>query len=144
MPSIATLTVVGVIVLAVLIFLFLRARQSDLLGEIMKKRAGSKLVSRADYVEGVETIPVVLSLTEDTIYYENPDLQASFELPRIDEVEYADDLMTGKHIRQGCRVLRLRSHGATFEFLLDAAEAKKWESAFKGHRLDAQPNAQAV
>jgi hypothetical protein len=137
------LTVVGVIVLAVLIFLFLRARQSDLLGEIMKKRAGSKLVSKADYVEGREEIPVVLALTDDTFYYENPDLQASFELARIDEVEYVDDLMTGKHIRAGCRVLRLRSHGATFEFLLDAPEAKKWEGALRAHRID-EPDAAAV
>ena len=143
MTSIATLTVVGVIVLAVLIFLFLRARQSDLLGEIMKKRAGSKLVSRADYVEGREEIPVVLALTDDTFYYENADLQASFELARIDEIEYADDLMTGKHIRAGCRVLRLRSHGTTFEFLIDTPESKKWEAALRQHRID-EPNAAAV
>jgi hypothetical protein len=144
MPSTATLTVVGVIVLAILIFLFLRARQSDFVAEIMKKRAGSKLVSKADYVEGAETIPVVISLTDDTFYYENADLQASFELARIDEVEYADDVMTGKHIRHGCRVLRLRSHGATFEFVLDTPEAKKWESALRTHRMDDEPNAAAV
>ena len=143
MPSIATLTVVGVIVLAVLIFLFVRSRQADLLSEIMKKRFGAKLVSKADYVEGREEIPVVLSLTDDTFHYENPDLQASFELARLDEIEYADDLMTGKHIRAGCRVLRLRSHGTTFEFLLDAPEAKKWEAALRQHRID-EPNEAAV
>jgi hypothetical protein len=144
MPSTAILTVVGVIVLAVLVFLFLRARQSDRVGEIMKKRAGSKLVSKADYVEGRETIPVVLSLTDDTFHYENDDLQASFELSRLDEVEYVDDLMTGKHIRANCRVLRLRSHGTTFEFLLDPLEAKKWEGALRAHRIDDAPSVAAV
>lgn len=144
MPSTAAiLTVVGVIFLVVLVALFLRARRSDLLSEIMKKRAGSKLVSKADYVEGVEEIPVVLALTDDTFYYENPDLQASFDLNRIDEIEYTDDLMTGKHIRSGCRVLRLRSHGATFEFLIDTPESKKWEAALRPHRID-EPNEAAV
>jgi len=143
MPSTATLTVVGVVVVAVLIFLFLRARQSDLLGEIMKKRAGAKLICKAEYVEGREMIPVVMALTDDTIYYENPDLQASFELARIDEVEYADDLMTGKNIPAGARVLRLRSHGATFEYVMTAPEAAKWQAALKQHLID-EPNAAAV
>lgn len=144
MPSIATLTVLGVIVVAVLIYLFLRERRSDVVGEIMKKRAGSRLISKADYVEGAETIPVVLSLTDDAIYYENADLQASFELSRIDEVEYADDLVTGRHIRQGCRVLRVRSHGTALEFLLDKVEHGKWKDALKAHRFDDAPNAAAV
>jgi len=144
MPSPAVLTVVGVIVLAVLVFLFLRARQQDLTGEIMKKRAGSKLISRADYVEGAESIPVVLSLSDDSIYYENSDLQASFELSRLDEIEYAEDLSTLKHIPAGHRVLRLRSHGATFEFLLPTADWTKWQSALKGHRVDDEPNAAAI
>jgi hypothetical protein len=101
-------------------------------------------MTRADYVEGVEAMPVVLTLTADTIYYENPDLEASFELARIDEVEYADDLMTGKNVRHGCKVLRLRSHGATFEFLLEAPELAKWKSALKPHLIGEPASAQAV
>lgn len=129
MPGLATLTVVGVIVLAVLVVVFLKVRQGDLLGAIMDKRRGSsKIVSRADYVEGAESIPVAVALTNDTFYYENPDLEASFELARIDEVEYADDLMTGKNHSADSRVLRLRSHGTTFEFLLGKAEAEKWQA----------------
>lgn len=144
MPSLTTLTVVGVIVLIVLAMVFLRARRQDLLGAIEKKRAGSKLISRADYAEGAQLIPVVLSLTDDTFYYENPELEASFELARIDEIEYADDLMTGKTIHHGCRVLRLRSHGATFEFVLSGQDCAKWMAALKPHRLDDAPDAQAM
>lgn len=144
MPSLATLTVVGVLVLIVLTVLFLRARRQDLLGAIEKKRAGAKVISRADYVEGAETIPVVISLTSDTFHYENPDLEASFELARIDEIEYADDLMTGKSIHHGCRVLRLRSHGTTFEFVLSGQDCAKWMAALKPHRLDDAPDAQAM
>ena len=127
MPNIAILTVVGIVVLAVLIVVFFKVRRKDLIGALMQKRqAGSKVVSRADYVEGMEHIPVALSLADDTFYYENPDLEASFELSRIDEVEYSDELATGKMVDDDSRVLRLRSHGAAFEFVLDKAEAQKW------------------
>ena len=129
MTLLETLTIVGVIVLAVLLVVFLKVRRGDLLGAIMeKRRSRSKIVSRADYVEGAEAIPVAIALTEDTFYYENPDLEASFDLARIDEVEYADDLMTGKKHAADCRVLRLRSHGTTFEFLLSKPDTDKWQS----------------
>lgn len=136
MPGLATLTIVGVIVLAVLVFVFLKVRQRDLLGAIMEKRRGSsKLVSRADYVEGAETIPVALALTADTFYYENPDMESSLDLNRIDEIEYSDELMTGKNHGDDCRVLRLRSHGTAFEFLVEKGESKKWESALPSRTL---------
>lgn len=129
MTLLETLTIVGVIVLVVLLVVFLKLRRGDLLGAIMdKRRSGSKIVSRADYVEGAEAIPVAIALTEDTFYYENPDLEASFDLARIDEVEYADDLMTGKKHAADLRVLRLRSHGTTFEFLLSKPDTDKWQS----------------
>lgn len=124
------LTVLGVIVLAVLIVFYLKLRQKDMIGAFVEKRRGSsKLVSRADYVEGAELIPVAMALTNDTLYYENADLEASFELNRIDEIEYSDELMTGKNHRDDTRVMRLRSHGQAFEFLMDKAEARKWEAA---------------
>ena len=136
MSGLATLTVVGVIVLAVLVVVFLKMRQRDMLGAIMeKRRPNSTLVSRADYVEGAETIPVALALSGDTFYYENPDMEASFELSRIDEIEYSDELMTGKNHDESCRVLRLRSHGTAFEFLLPRAECKKWEAALPPRTL---------
>ena len=145
MPGLATLTIVGVIVLAVLVVVFLKVRQRDLLGAIMeKRRASSKLVSRADYVEGAETIPVALALTDGTFYYENPDMESSLDLDRIDEIEYSDELMTGKNHGEDCRVLRLRSHGTAFEFLVERAESKKWESALPSRTLGGGAVARAV
>ena len=145
MPELATVTVVGVVVLAVLTVIFLKVRQKDLTGAMMeKRRASSKIVSRADYVEGAEKIPVALSLTTDCLYYENPDLEASFELNRLDEIEYAEDLATGQEIGASCRVLRLRSHGATFEFVLDQVEAAKWAAALPARTYGNQPSARAV
>jgi hypothetical protein len=134
--GLGTITLIGVVVLAVLLWLFFRTRSHDRLTEIMeKRRATSRLVATAHYVEGLERIPVVLALTADTFYYENPDLQASFELARLDEIEYDNELAIGRSLEQGLRALRLRSHGATFEFILPAAEAAKWEAALPGKRV---------
>ncbi len=134
----ATGTVIGVVVLAVLIWFFLRTRSQDLLAEMMEKRRGScKLVSRADYVEGMQKLPVAICLSDANLYYENPDLQASFELARIDEVEYDDELATGRSIPEGSRALRLRSHGTTFEFVMPAAEIVKWQAALPARRSGA-------
>ncbi|HEX6098291.1 MAG TPA: hypothetical protein VF432_18340 [Thermoanaerobaculia bacterium] len=132
----ALATVIGVLVLAGLVVVYLKLRQKDIIGALLEKRRGnSRLVSRADYVEGAELIPVAMALTNDSLYYENPDLEASFELNRIDEIEYSDELVTGKNHTDATRVLRLRSHGATFEFLMEKPEAQKWESALPARRL---------
>lgn len=140
----ATVTVVGLAVLAVLVVLYLQLRRKDVLGALMdKRRVSSKLVTRADYVEGREQIPVALSITADSLYYENPEMEASFELSRLDEIEYADDLATGRDVH-GCRVLRLRSHGAAFEFLLDKADCDKWMAVLPPRTYGKQPSAQAV
>jgi hypothetical protein len=129
-------TIVGVLVLAGLIIWYLKLRRKDIVGALLEKRRGSsRLVTRADYVEGAELIPVAMALTNDSLYYENPDLEASFELKRLDEIEYSDELVTGKNHTDATRVLRLRSHGATFEFLMERADSQKWESALPPRRL---------
>ena len=131
----ATVTVVGIVVLAFLIWFFLRTRSADQLNEMMEKRKPtSRLVSRAEYVEGMNHVPVALSLSNDSMFYENNDLQASFELARIDDVEYDDELTTGRSVPTGSRALRLRSHGTTFEFIITNAEAPKWESVLPPRR----------
>ena len=143
MPWLGTVTVVGVIALVGLVFLFVRLRMKDLIDEYVKKRsASSRVCCRADYVEGIERIPVALSLTDDTIYYENPDLQASMELKNIDEVEYDDETATGQSVVG--KTLRIRAHGHTFEFVLDANNARLWQTALPPHRLDDRSAAQAV
>lgn len=135
MNSLGTITIVGLVVLAGLIWLFFRTRTSDLIEEMLQKRkATSKLATLGEYVEGMEHIPVALALTDDAFYYENPDLQASFDLDRLDEIEYADELATGHSIPSGRRVLRMRSHGTTFEYLLPDAEAKRWMAALPPRR----------
>ena len=96
---------------------------------MQKRRASCRLVSTAEYVDAMQKLHVALCLSDDAIYYENADLQASFELARIDEIEYDDELATGRAIPPGTRALRLRSHGATFEFVMPAAEGVKWQAA---------------
>ena len=138
MDWLGTVTVVGLVVLVALIVIFLRVRMKDLVEEYVRRRsAGSRVCSRADLVEGIERIPVALALTDDTIYYENPDLQASLELRRIDEVEYDDETATGRSVVG--KALRLRAHGHAFEFLLDQGTARQWEELLPPHRLDAAP-----
>jgi hypothetical protein len=133
--TLGTVTLVGIVVVAVLIWFFMRTRTQDLLSQMMEKRRGtSKLVSRADYVEGMEHMPVALALTDNMFYYENSDLQALFELDRIDEVEYDDELATGRTLEQGQRALRLRSHGTTFDFVMTDADAQKWMAALPARR----------
>lgn len=138
-------SVILVVAAVVLVSVYLKMRQRDHLDVLIKKRQpGSKLVSRAEYAEGMESIPVALALTGDTFYYENPDLEASFELSRVDEIEYDDELATGKTVDADNRVLRLRSHGAAFEFILNKEDAAKWAAALPARRMGDSAAAQAV
>src|SRR5438874_1372528 len=146
MPFLTPITVVGLVVLAGLVWLFLRTRQQDLIADIVAKRKGSsKVVARAEYVEGLETIPVALSLTDTALYYQNSDIDASFELKDIEEIEYDDELSTGRSVPASCRALRLRSHGHTFEFLLHPADCQQWMATLQGHLgVEESPAARAV
>jgi hypothetical protein len=140
--SLTMVTIVGLAVLAVLIWFFIRTRSKDLLEEKMARRRGSsRLVSRADLVEGMQRIPVSLALTNEAIYYENPDLDASLDLSHIEEVEYDNETATGQ-VLDG-NALRLRSHGHTFEFVLDPDSTGKWREMLPARRLG-QGTAQAV
>jgi hypothetical protein len=117
-------------------------RSRDLLDQMMaKRRPSARLVCRADFVEGLERIPVALALTTEMISYENPDLDAKLELKHIEEVEYDDETATGQSVDG--RALRLRSHGHTFEFVLDPNTARQWESTLPPKHMD-QGTARAV
>ena len=140
--TLTTVTIVGLVVLAALVWLYLRMRSRDQIDEMMaKRRASARLVSRADFVEGLERIPVALALSTDIISYENPDLDATLELKHIEEVEYDDETATGQSVDG--KALRLRSHGHTFEFVLDSNTARQWESTLPPRRMS-QGTAQAV
>lgn len=135
MPSLEIITIGGVVVLAVLLWIYFRLRSSDRIEEIMAKHRGSASVcSRANLVEGMEMIPVAVALKGDAIYYENADIQASIELPLIEEVEYDDETATG-HTLPG-NVLRIRAHNHVFEFALDLPTSRQWETALPARRID--------
>jgi len=135
MPWLGTVTIIGLVVLVALIWFFIYLRGKDRVEEVLSKHRGSaRVCSRACLLEGMEEIPVALVLTADTIYYENSDLQASIELPLIEEVEYDDETATG-HTLPG-KVLRLRAHNHVFEFTLDLPSAKQWEAALPARRID--------
>jgi hypothetical protein len=145
MPGLASLTVGGLVVAAILAAVYLKLRAKDVIdAHLTNLRGTSKLVSRAEYVEGAQTMPVAIGLTDSAFFYENADLEASFDLDRLDEVEYDDDLATGRSLGAGCRVLRLRSHGATFEFVLEKIEAVKWERVLPARSYGKQQTAHAV
>jgi len=145
MSTLGMLSIAGVIVAGILIAFYLKLRAKDVIdAHLTKLRGTSKLVSRADYVEAAEKIPVAIGLSDNAFYYENGDLEASFDLDRLDEIEYDDDLAIGGSLGAGCRVLRLRSHGATFEFVLDKTDSAKWEAALPPRSYGKQPAAHAV
>jgi hypothetical protein len=134
MPWLTTVTIVGVVVLAALVWLFIRTRSSDLLEEILvKRRASSKAAARADFVEGPNRIPVALAITDDRVCYENPDLDACLELQHIDEVEYDDETSMGQSVEG--RVLRIRSHGHGFEFVIESAAVAQFEAALPPRKM---------
>lgn len=137
MSWIGVVTVAGIVALAILIWLFIRTRTADQIEELMnKRRATSKVVSRAEFVEGLERMPVALALADNGIFYENPDLAAHLDLERLEEVEYDDELATGKEI-EDAKVLRIRSHGQTFEFILEKTSVDRWTQALPARRLSA-------
>src|SRR5260221_10197462 len=101
---------------------------------MMRRKATSKIVSRANYMEGIERIPVALSLANDAIYYENADLQASLDLAQLEEVEYDDETATGHSVAG--KALRLRSHGHCFEFVLEEAAGREGQKPLSPHRYE--------
>ncbi|HUP64239.1 MAG TPA: hypothetical protein VM557_03050 [Thermoanaerobaculia bacterium] len=128
--------VIGVIVIAGLVWFLLKKMSKDKIDQrIRRKQAGSKFVASADFVEANTRIPVVLGLTDRQIFYENDDLEGSLDLGQIEEVEYGSELYTGQEVANG-RVLRLRSHGRSIEFVLDKATSEKFESHLPPHRAD--------
>ena len=135
MPQLQTLTIIGVVVLAILVWFYFRLRSKDHVEEVLaRQKASARVCSRACLLEGMEQIPVALVLTAEAINYENRDLQASIDLSVIEEVEYDDETATG-HTIAG-KVLRLRAHNHVFEFTLDLPSAKQWEAALPARRVD--------
>lgn len=143
MPGLGTVTLVGIVVLAGLVWFFFRTKHKDEIQALIAKRQRtSKFAGPASFVEGRERIPVAIAVDDRCFYYENADLQASLDLDRIEEIEYAGDTATGLDVHDG-KVLRLRSHGQMFEFIIDKASAGSWTSAMPVHLLGKPPKANA-
>jgi hypothetical protein len=93
-----------------------------------ERRSSCRIVGRGELVEGKQHIPVAMALSSSTLYYENADLNASLDLEYIEEVEYANELVTGQPVPDG-KVMRLRCFSKVFEFVVDAASAAQWQAA---------------
>lgn len=129
------ITLSGLAAVAVLLLVLKKRHGDDILAAIMNsRRSASKVVTKGDYVEGMEHIAVALALDDSLFHYENNDMKAFIEIQRIQEVEYDSELATGKDVEQG-KVLRLRTHGQAFEFILDKTDVDRWINAFPPHRL---------
>ena len=123
MRLLATVTVVGLVVLVALIWFFMRTRQQDLIDEMMDEAQGVlEARHRARTTsKGWRRSRSPCRSTDDCDLLREPRPRGSFDLPQIEEVEYDDELATGQAVDAGCRALRLRSHGHTFEFVLRPA-----------------------
>ncbi len=131
--SMGWITLIGIVVVVALVVVLVRFLNRDKLELVMKKRKqGALLATYAEFVDGPAHLAVVVAIDSQKIHYENPDMQAYLELKNIDEIEYDDELSTGKSIEG--RVLRVRSHGHTFEFVFTKPDAVKWEAKLPTHR----------
>lgn len=90
-----------------------------------KRRATSRIVSRGEFIDGNRHLDVALAMTNSTFFYENGDMQASIDLEWVREIEYDTELSTGTAPATG-KVLRLRSHSQTFEFVLPNDVVARW------------------
>jgi hypothetical protein len=119
----------------------MRRRSDSVAAFVDRRRATSQLVSRGEYVDGNRHLDVALAVTPSTLFYENPEMQASLDLQWVREVEYATELATGARIESG-KVMRLRSDRQTFEFVIPEESVARWRAVLPPHgRPDAAPAA---
>lgn len=144
LEAIIVAVVISVVVIAAIIWIVQRQRASSSIDKFIQKRKSESILSdRAIFMEGREKLPVALTLTRQSVFYENQDFEARLDVAQIDEVEYDDETMTGLS-QEGHRILRLRSHSHTFEFILPSAQIKQWEEHLSPHHLDEPGDVKAV
>jgi hypothetical protein len=118
--------IAAAVAVAVLTWNLYRRFMSDRLQQFNdRRRASSRLVSLGEFVDGNRHLAVALALTQSTFFYENSDMQASVDLEQIEEIDYDTELATGGKIPGG-KVLRLRCHSQTFEFVLPDDVVPRW------------------
>ena len=130
----AWFTIGGVVVVALLVWNLTRRFAADGVGRFKdSRRASSRFVSSAEFIEGSRHIPVSLALNKAALYYENSDLQASLDLDWIQEVEYENELVTGQPVGHG-KVMRLRCFSQVFEFIVPSDAVQQWQAVLPVHR----------
>jgi hypothetical protein len=90
-----------------------------------RRREGSRIVSRGEFVDGNRHLDVALAVTQSTFYYENADMEGSLDLQWVLEIQYDNELSTGTVVAGG-KVLRLRCHSQTFEFVIPNDVVARW------------------
>jgi len=98
-----------------------------------RRRSSSRMVGRAEFVDGNRHLDVALAVTQSTLFYENASMQASLDLQWIREIEYDTELATGTAVPGG-KVLRLRSDSQTFEFVLPNDTVARWHMMLPARR----------
>ncbi|HUP62395.1 MAG TPA: hypothetical protein VNA69_18465 [Thermoanaerobaculia bacterium] len=122
----AWLTILALVVVAFLGWNLYRRFGTDRIGAFNdRRRATSRLVGRGEFIDGNRHLDVALAVTQSTLFYENSDMQASIDLQWVREIEYDTELATGLAIARG-KVLRLRSHSQTFEFVVPHDVVERW------------------
>jgi len=130
MSVVVSFVIVGVLVLAVLAWRYRVARSKDTFAELIRlRKTTARISSMAQLVDGMNHIPVALTLDKSQIFYESDILQAKLEIASLDEVEYDSEQGTGKNI------LRLRAHSQSFQFILDPSSARDWAALLPAHRF---------
>ena len=105
-----------------------------------RRRGGSHIVGRGEFVDGNRHLEVALAVTDSTLFYENSDMQASLDLQWIREIEYDTELATGGAVAAG-KVLRLRSDSQTFEFVVPNESVARWQLVLPSRGAAAQASA---
>ena len=140
----ALLYIAGVAVAAMLGWNLTRRLAADGIRRLKdRRRASSRMVSSAEFIDGIHHVPVSLALNHLALYYENAAMQASLDLEWIQEVEYDSELVTGQSIRRG-KVLRLRCYTQVFEFIIPAGMLQKWQAVLPARPAVVTPAAAAV
>jgi hypothetical protein len=131
------LVIAAVIIVVFLTVNLVRRLASDRLQKFIdRRRATSLFVSRGELVDGNRHLSVAIALSESTFFYENSDMEASIDLQWVEEIEYDTELATGTAVAEG-RVLRLRCHSQTFEFILPQDVVSRWHLMLPPHRMRA-------
>lgn len=133
------LIIVAVMAVAILGWNLHRRFGADRIAAFNEKRRGtSRMVSRGEFVDANRHQAVALALTQETFFYENGDMEGSIDLQWVREIEYDTELATGLAIASG-RVLRLRTHSQTFEFILPNDVVARWHMMLPPRRETASP-----